>query len=116
MQTSIHRQPLNLQITLDTGARASHIRLDEATRLGLKFLPNNQLALLADEKTRMVSMGEVDFLAQVDRNVVVRVRALIMKHLQAACFGGTTFHADNDITARIKSAEILILNKFLVKQ
>lgn len=47
-----------LQITLDTGATASYIRLDEAIRLGLNFLPNDQLALLADEKTRMASLGE----------------------------------------------------------
>ena len=105
-----------LQITLDTGATASYIRLDEAIRLGLNFLPNDQLALLADEKTRMASLGEVDFLSYVGNNIVVRVRALIMKNLQASCFGGTTFHADNDITARITAGEILLHNKFLVKQ
>ena len=64
----------------------------------------------------MASLGEVDFLSYVGNNIVVRVRALIMKNLQASCFGGTTFHADNDITARITSGEILLHNKFLVKQ
>ena len=106
----------SLQITLDTGATVSYIRLSEATRLRLTFMPNDQLALLADEKTRMASLGEVDFLVYINKNIVLRVRALIMKNLQAACFGGTTLHADNDITARIKTGEVLIHNKFLVKQ
>ena len=46
----------------------------------------------------------------------MRCRALVMKNLQADCFGGTTFHADNDITARIKTGDILIHNKFVVQQ
>ena len=106
----------NLQITLDTGATVSYIRLREATRLRLIIMPNDQLALLADEKTRMASLGEVDFIVYVEKTIVMRVRALVMKNLQAACFGGTTLHADNDITARIKTGEVLIHNKFLVKQ
>ena len=72
----------SLQITLETGATVSYIRLSEATRLRLTFMPNDQLALLADEKTRMAILGEVDFLVFVNRNVVLRVRALIMKNLQ----------------------------------
>ena len=109
-------QSSSLEITLDTGATVSYIRLSDAKRLGLTFMPNDQLALLADEKTRMASLGEVDFLSYVNRDIVLRVRALIMKNLQAPCFGGTTFHADNDVTARIKTGEVLIHNKFLVKQ
>lgn len=109
-------QSSNLQVTLDTGATVSYIRLSDAKRLRLTFMPNDQLALLADEKTRMASLGEVDFLVHVNKNIVLRIRALIMKNLQAPCFGGTTFHADNDITARIKTGEVLIHNKFLVKQ
>ena len=109
-------QSLILNITLDTGATVSYIRLLEAERLGLTFLPNDQLALLADKKTRMASLGEVDFLVYASGNIVLRVRALIMKNLQAPCFGGTTFHADNDITARIRTGEVLLHNKFLVKQ
>ena len=105
----------SLDITLDTGANVSYIRLSEAQQLGLDIMPNNQLALLADMQTRMASLGEVNFIVQV-QNIVLRIRALIMKNLQAACFGGTTFHADNDITARVKTGEILIHNKFLIKQ
>jgi len=39
-----------------------------------------------------------------------------MKNLQADVFGGTTFHEDNDIQARIKTKQITIHNKFTVLQ
>ena len=54
-----------LDITLDSGATVSYIRHDEAISLGVSILPNNQLALLADQKTRMASLGEVDFIVTV---------------------------------------------------
>ena len=39
-----------------------------------------------------------------------------METLQAECFGGTTFHADNDIITNIKGGTILNHGKFLIKQ
>ena len=84
------------EITLDSGATTSYIKHDVALSLSLTITPNNQLALLADHKTRIASLGEVDFNVTLG-TVVMRVRALVMKNLQAQCFGGTTFHVDNDI-------------------
>ena len=55
----------SLQITLDTGATVSYIRRSKAVELGLQILPNDQLALLADQCTKMVSQGEVDFLVSL---------------------------------------------------
>ena len=106
---------LSFKITLDSGATVSYIRLNEVTRLTLDVFPNDQLALLADQKTRMASLGEVDFIVSLG-NIVLRIRALVMKNLQADCFGGTTFHADNDIQARIKTGEVRIHDKFVVHQ
>ena len=104
-----------LDITLDSGATVSYIKLSKAVSLGLTILPNHQLALLADEKTRMASIGEVDF--QVFLNsICMRVRALVMKNLQVECFGGTTFHVDNDIQTRIKNGTVSIHGQFTVKQ
>ena len=104
-----------LEITLDSGATVSYIKLSKAVSLGLTILPNHQLALLADEKTRMASIGEVDF--QVFLNsICMRVRALVMKNLQVECFGGTTFHVDNDIQTRIKNGTVSIHGQFTVKQ
>ena len=104
-----------LDITLDSGATVSYLRLSDARILLLEILPNDQLALLADEKTRMASLGEVDFLVSLGK-LQLRVRGLIMKNLQAPCFGGTTFHVDNDITARPRTGEIKIHNSFVVQQ
>ena len=112
---SVAYRALSLDITLDTGATVSYIRLAEAQQLALHFKPNGQLAILADKKTQMASLGEVDFIVFVD-SIALRVRALVMKNLQAACFGGTTFHADNDVQARITTGNILLHNKFLIKQ
>ena len=39
-----------------------------------------------------------------------------MKNLQADCFGGTTFHADNGIEAKIRDEIVLIHGKFKVRQ
>ena len=63
----------------------------------------------------MASLGEVDFLVTSD-NIQLRIRALVMKRLQAECFGGMTFHADNGIEANIKSGTISIHGKYVVKQ
>ena len=46
----------------------------------------------------------------------MRVRALVMKNLQCECFGGTTFHVDNDIETRIKAGTVGIHGKFTVSQ
>ena len=105
----------SLNITLDTGATVSYITFYKTQQLKLSISPNDQLALLADKKTRMASLGEVDFTVAMG-SIKMRVRALVMKNLQAECFGGTTFHADNDISARVKTGDITIHNKFIVKQ
>ena len=55
----------NLQITLDSGATVSYLRRSKAIQMGLNILPNDQLALLADQRTRMASRGEVDFIASI---------------------------------------------------
>jgi len=54
-----------LNITLDSGATVSYIKFDKAVELGIDIFPNSQLALLADKKTRMASIGEVDFIVTI---------------------------------------------------
>ena len=102
-------------ITLDSGATVSYIRLSTVTDLGIPIGENGQLAILADQKTRMASLGEIDTELMVD-NVIVRLRALVMKELQAEVYRGTTFHTDNSITADINAGEVIIHGKYTVKQ
>ena len=65
---------LVFKITLDSGATVSYIRLSEVHRLAIKVSPNDQLALLADMKTRMASLGEVDYTVSLG-NILLRIRA-----------------------------------------
>jgi hypothetical protein len=102
MSMSVSYGSSKLDITLDTGATVSYIRLHAATLLGLTFMSNDQLALLANKNTRMASMGEVDFIVRMQQDIIMRVGAL-MKNLQAACSGGTTFHADKSRTSQQES-------------
>ena len=95
---------------MDTGATVSFIRLNIVTALNIPILPNNQLALLADDKTKMASLGEID-ITLTRGQFTCRLRALIMKNSQADVFGGTTFHNDNNIQSRIKTKQIRIHNK-----
>ena len=104
-----------LDITLDSGATVSYMRVDVAYQLGLNIMPNSQLAMLADKRTRLRSVGEVDCLVTL-HSIQLRLRALLMEDLQADCFGGTTFHADNGIQTNIKERTVSIHGKYLVKQ
>jgi hypothetical protein len=104
-----------LPITLDTGATVSFARHADVTELGIPIGPNDQLAILADEKTRMASLGEIDTELVID-NIIVRLRALVMENLAAPCYGGTTFHTDNNIKANLIAGEVLIHGKYVVKQ
>ena len=104
-----------LDITLDSGATVSYLRYDTARKLESQIMPNNQLALLADQKTRMASLGEVDFNVTIN-GIQMRLRALVMKNLQAECFGGTTFHVDNGIEPKIKDGTVTIHGKFTLPQ
>ena len=111
----VHFNGSSVQITLDSGATVSYIKSSVVSDLKLNMSPNNQLALLADKKTRMASLGEIDCLVTLG-DIQLRLRALVMQNLQADCFGGTTFHADNGIEAKIKEGIIKIHGKYIVKQ
>ena len=106
-------QPLN--ITLDSGATVSFIRLSVAIALNCTILPNTPLALLANEKTRLAALGEINITLS-RANFSVLLRALVVKNLQADCFGGTNFHKDNDIETRITTGQIKVHHKFTVLQ
>ena len=106
---------LAMHITLDSGATLSFIRQNVVQRLNLVIGPNGQLAILADEETRMSSLGEVDFEVSF-HGFQLRVRALVMEKLQADCFGGTNFHKDNKITSDIDNGLVKIHGQFTIKQ
>ena len=107
---------ISFVISLDSGATVSFMRLETAQKLGVRILPNGQLALLADEKTRMQSIGEINALVNLG-HIVLRMRALIVNHLQVECYAGTTFHVDNGVKADLSAGTISLHHgQFKVKQ
>ena len=88
-------------IHLDSGATVSFITVSTILKLGVQLKPNGQLAMLADEKTRMQSLGEIDILITTNDTIVLRLRALVVEHLKVDCYAGTTFHVDNHVKADI---------------
>ena len=95
-------------VTLDSGANVSFITLKLAKELGLQICPNGSLAQLADPEHRMSSLGEVDFTVTEGstEHVQLRIRALVMPRLAVPCYGGQTFHLDNDLVPNIKTSSI----------
>ena len=101
---------VGLGITLDSGATVSFCRRDLVERLGVPVKPNGQLAVLADCKSKIRSLGEVDFVA-VERSTgdaLLRVRALVVEDLAVGCYGGQTLHLDNNIVDDIKPGDIFL--------
>ena len=91
------------RIDLDSGATVSFIKQDIALKFKLPIKSNGQLALLADKKTRLRSLGEIDIIVTetTTQNVVLRLRALVVLDLGVDCYGGQTFHLDNGIVDNI---------------
>ena len=99
-----------LTITLDSGATVSFWSPTLVRRLGLTLHPNSQLALLADSRFRVRSMGKVDFLVveQSTGEALLQVRALIMDNLAVDCYGGQTFHLDNAVSGDVSGGRIIL--------
>ena len=53
----------------------------------------------------MAALGEIN-ISLTRSNFSIKLRALVVKNLQADCFGGTNFHTDNDIEPRITTGQI----------
>ena len=96
-----------LPITLDSGATLSFIREDLVSLLRIPVLPNSQLATLADKKTFIMAVGEINTTVMF-QGIPLKLRALVVRTLQAPCFGGTTFHVDNEIQTDIAHHTIVI--------
>ena len=105
-----------LKIWLDSGATVSYIRCEAVMRLGIPIKPNNQIALLADEQTRLKSMGEVDVILTAG-TICLRLRALVLAHLSVECYAGNTFHVDNGVVGNLSTGSISIHGgRFQVQQ
>ena len=80
---SVHYNNVPFTIDLDSGATVGFIRQDIAQQLDLNIKENGQYARLADKKTQMKSLGEVDILVteSTTQDAILRLRALVVKEL-----------------------------------
>ena len=119
LQLLVAHEQNKFAVTLDSGAAVSFCTPALVKRLNLAIQPNSQLMLLADQRYRVQSKGEVDFLVveQTTSNVLLRIRALVMDNLVAECYGGQTFHLDNAIAGDVSCGRIYLDGEsFVVKQ
>ena len=110
---------LQFKIHLDSGATVSFIRLELAKKLKLKLLPNHQLAMLADKRHQIASLGEINITVTETetKNVLLRLRALVVENLNVQVYGGQTFHLDNGIVDDVTNSSISLHNgKFQIYQ
>ena len=107
------------KIDLDSGATVSFISQQTVDKLQIPVKPNGQLAILADQKSRMKSLGEINIIVteMSTQNVVLRLRALVVQELGVACYGGQTYHLDNGIVGDVSLGTISLHHRrFIIKQ
>ena len=92
---------------MDSGATLSFIRIDVVKELKISVKPNNQLATLADQRTTISAVGEIDIQVTF-HNIPMRLRALVVNHLQAPCLGGTNFHVENIVQTDIANRIVVV--------
>ena len=77
------------------------------------MLPNSQLARLADNETRLKSLGEIS-ITFTRNNFSMIYRSLVFEKLHTDLIGGTTFIKDNKIIQDFDSDTITIHKKYVV--
>jgi hypothetical protein len=104
-----------VHIDLDSGCWVSCVKSDFAKKMNWKILPNSQLAKLADDKTILKSVGEINE-TLTRNNWSVNLRALVLTQLHADVIGGNNFFKDNNIQQSIVSKTITVHNKYVVPE
>ena len=102
-------------LDLDTGANVSYCKLSAVKDHGFKILPNGQLSSLADGKTRMYAIGEIDELFH--RNGwQIRYHAVVTKDLHCSYIAGNNTIKENSIMQDFNAKTIIVHKKFVVPE
>ena len=104
-----------VHIDLDSGCWVSCVKADFAKEMGWKILPNSQLAKIADDKTILKSIGEINENFKRN-NWQVNFRALVLSHLHTDVIGGNNFLKDNKVEQSIINKTITIHGKSTVPE
>ncbi len=103
--------PVN--ILCDTGATSSLIRLDFASKAGLKISQTTHTANQADGKTKLDIRGEVQI--ELSRGArKLSLEALVVRDLDCDILAGMSFLEDNQISLDIPNHRIIIGGKDII--
>ena len=111
--TDAYNKPIHLDI--DSGATVSYAKYSTVIAHGFKISPNSQLSKLADGKTEMASIGEIN--ETFFRNSwSVKFNAIVTKNLHCDFVAGTNFMMQNSIIQDFNSKSIIVHKKFNVPE
>ena len=105
----------NLHLDLDSGATVSYAKLSAVQKHNFQIKPNSQLSSLADGKTKMPSVGEIDEVL-TRNNFKVRLHAIVTKDLHCDFIAGTNFLKENNVIQDIANRSITIHKKYTVPE
>ena len=104
-----------VNLDLDTGATVSYAKLSIVKAHGFTIRPNSQLSNLADGKTKLISLGEIDEIFH--RNSwSVRFHAIVTQHLHCDFVAGNNFIKENSIIQDLNAKSITIHKKYNVSE
>ena len=104
-----------VHIDLDSGCWVSCIKLEFAKQMNWKIHPNSQLARLADDKTILKSVGEINE-TLIRNSWTVNYRALVMKELHTNAIGGNNFIKENKINQSFVNKTITVHDKYVIPE
>lgn len=105
----------NVHLDLDSGATVSYAKLSAVLAHNFKIKPNDQLSRLADGKTKMPAIGEIDEIFHRN-NWQVKFRAIVTKDLHCDFVAGNNFLKDNAIIQDISNKTITVNKKYTVHE
>ena len=105
----------DVHLDLDSGANVSFCKLDTVRAHGFKINPNGQLSRLADGKTPMEALGEVDEIF-FRNQFQVRFHAIVTKDLHTDFIAGNNFIKENKVIQDFDANTITVHKKYTVPE
>lgn len=105
----------DVHLDLDSGATVSYVKLSAVLAHGFQIKPNSQLSNLADGKTKMAAIGEID--ETFYRNSwQVKFHAIVTKDLHCNFVAGNNFIKANSVIQDFNSKTITVHKKYNVPE
>ncbi len=102
-------------LDLDSGATVSYAKLSNVQAHGFQIKPNSQLSKLADGKTKMAAIGEIDEILYRN-NWCVRYHAIVTENLHCPFVVGNNFIKENSIIQDFNAKTISVHKKYVVSE